>query len=202
LIAKAITAPFSLLGSLFGFGEEEINSVPFYFGDAFITPVQKEPLDKITEILKSRNKLAIKLNPTYDEKNDLYALQTMAFKKQLQEALKKVNKEAYQKEYLNYLEAQYNIHESKLSAFKAQYIKDKLLDERRYKEALENVLIPKQIIEPKTLETLAQQRTLNIQKYLMQQKVNKEQIIIENELKIIQKKDEFTVIVLSLDNIH
>ncbi|PKN14104.1 MAG: hypothetical protein CVU67_07390, partial [Deltaproteobacteria bacterium HGW-Deltaproteobacteria-24] len=125
LIAKAITAPFSLLGSLFGFGEEEINSVPFYFGDAFITPVQKEPLDKITEILKSRNKLAIKLNPTYDEKNDLYALQTMAFKKQLQEALKKVNKEAYQKEYLNYLEAQYNIHESKLSAFKAQYIKDK-----------------------------------------------------------------------------
>ena len=201
LIAKAITAPFSLLGSLFGFGEDEINSVPFYFGDSTITPVQKEPLDKIAEILNSRHKLAIKLNPTYDENNDLYALQTMAFKKQLQEALKKVNKEAYQKEYLNYLETQYNTYESKLSAFKAQYIKDKLLDERRYKEALENVLIPKQIIDPKTLETLAQQRTLNIQKYLMQQKVKKEQIIIENKVKTIQKKSEFTVIDLSLDNI-
>lgn len=201
LITKAITAPFSLLGSLFGFGEEEINSVPFYFGDATITPIQKEPLDKIAEILTSRNKLAIKLHPTYDEKSDMYALQTIAFKNQLQEALKQVNKEAYQKEYLNYLETKYNLYESKLSAFKAQYIKEKVLDERRYKEALEKVLIPKQIIEPKTLETLAQQRTLNIQNYLIQQKIHKEQIIIENEVKKVQKKDEFTVIDLSLDNI-
>src|SRR5574344_653477 len=50
LITKAITAPFSLIGSLFNFSEDEINSVDFN--------------------LKSKKEFAISFSPSFDEKNE------------------------------------------------------------------------------------------------------------------------------------
>ncbi len=201
IIAKAITAPFSLLGSLFGFGEDEINSVPFYFGTSTIAAVQKEPLDKITEILKSRTKLAIEINPTYDDKNDLLALRTAMFKKVIQEALLKVKKEEYQKEYLSYLEKSYEKFGEKTAELKVKHTENKVLNERHYKEEIENFLIEKQDIPQTKLEALAKQRVLNIQDYLVKQGIPNEQITLLSDVLAKRENSSYSVVNIKLGNI-
>mgnify|MGYP003583102163 CR=1 FL=1 len=66
LMTKAVTAPFSLLGSLFNFNESEISSVAFNLSEDKITPIQKETLDKIAQILQAKPDLAISIAPSYD----------------------------------------------------------------------------------------------------------------------------------------
>ncbi len=70
LITKAITAPFSLIGSLFNFNENEINSVSFELKESEITPIQKEVLDKIALILGKKEDIAIKFAPSFNEKEE------------------------------------------------------------------------------------------------------------------------------------
>ncbi len=74
LMTKAVTAPFSLLGSLFNFSEDEIKNVKFNLAEDKITPIQKETLDKIVQILKAKPDLAIKIAPSYDNQKELFAL--------------------------------------------------------------------------------------------------------------------------------
>lgn len=202
IITKAITAPFSLLGSLFGFGEDEINQVPFYFGKATITSVQKEPLDKIASILKSRNKLSITINPSIDEKNDLKALQEFQFKKTTDVALQKVKKEVYDEEYLAFIEKQYTAFDKKLADLKDEHTQDKVFNERTYKEALEEFLIQQQVVDPAQLAVLAKNRALNIQHYLENQKINKQQIVILKEVINKTQNDKFAIVNLHLENIQ
>lgn len=70
LMTKAITAPFSLIGSLFNFSEEEIKNVQFDINESEITPLQEETLDKIAIILDKKEQFAIKFSPSFDEKNE------------------------------------------------------------------------------------------------------------------------------------
>ena len=75
LMTKAVTAPFSLLGAMFNFNEDEIKSVKFDPLEDEVGPIQRETLDKIAQILKSRSEIAIELSPSYDETKDGYAQQ-------------------------------------------------------------------------------------------------------------------------------
>ena len=75
LITKAVTAPFSLLGAMFNFSEDEIKSVKYGLLEDEIGPIQKETLDKISQILKARNEIAIELTASYDITTEGYAQQ-------------------------------------------------------------------------------------------------------------------------------
>ncbi|RBQ29884.1 DUF748 domain-containing protein [Aliarcobacter vitoriensis] len=70
LMTKAVTSPFSLIGSLFNFSEEEIKSVNFELNESEITPIQQETLDKIAIILKEKDEFAIKISATFNEKKE------------------------------------------------------------------------------------------------------------------------------------
>jgi hypothetical protein len=74
LITKAVTAPFSLLGAIFNFNEDEIKSVKFDSLESEITPIQKETLDKIAQILTAKQDIAIKLQASYDKDKETQAL--------------------------------------------------------------------------------------------------------------------------------
>lgn len=54
LIAKAITAPFSLLASALGGGGDELSMVSFSAGSAALTPEAKAALDKVAKALLAR----------------------------------------------------------------------------------------------------------------------------------------------------
>ena len=58
LIGKAITAPFSLLASAFG-GGDEMSNVPFAPGSATLTPEAQQSLDKVAKALADRPALKI-----------------------------------------------------------------------------------------------------------------------------------------------
>ena len=70
LITKAVTAPFSLLGAMFNFSEDEIKSVKFAIKEDEITPIQKETLDKIALILKAKKDIAIKISPSFNKEKE------------------------------------------------------------------------------------------------------------------------------------
>lgn len=75
LITKAVTAPFSLLGAIFNFSEDEISSVKYGLLEDEVGPIQKETLDKISQILKARSEIAIELTASYDMNTEGYAQQ-------------------------------------------------------------------------------------------------------------------------------
>ena len=79
LITKAVTAPFSLLGAMFNFSEDELKSVKFNALEDEITPIQKESLDKIAQILKARSEIGIELVPSYDANTEGYAQQKQSY---------------------------------------------------------------------------------------------------------------------------
>ena len=98
-MTKAVTAPFSLLGAIFNFSPDEIDSVDFNLAHDEITPIQKETLDKIAQILTAKPELAIKISASYDNQKEEYALKE---KKYLEDNPKDINlkKEELEKEVL------------------------------------------------------------------------------------------------------
>lgn len=98
LMTKAVTAPFSLLGSLFNFDENEIKSVNFKLTEDEITPIQEETLDKIAIILNAKPDLAIKVNPSHNNQKELNALKEKKYLSKNPEH-KDLKKEELQKLY-------------------------------------------------------------------------------------------------------
>ncbi|HEU4779315.1 MAG TPA: DUF748 domain-containing protein, partial [Steroidobacteraceae bacterium] len=69
LIGKAATAPFKLLGSLFG-GGEEMNIIEFEAGSAALDPAAQEKLASITRALTERPGLQLEVPTTYSPEAD------------------------------------------------------------------------------------------------------------------------------------
>ena len=59
LIVKAVTAPFKLLASAFGGGEEELSRVEFAPGSAALDPAAQASLDKVAKALVDRPALSL-----------------------------------------------------------------------------------------------------------------------------------------------
>ncbi len=78
-MTKAVTAPFSLLGAMFNFSEDEIKTVKFDPLESEIGPIQKETLDKIAQILKSRSEIAIELTASFEENKESYELKKQKY---------------------------------------------------------------------------------------------------------------------------
>jgi len=75
LIARIVTSPFSLLGSLVGFESEDFGRIEFLAGRSDLTPPQREKVDKLAEALGKRPQLAVQLAGTWDARIDRPVLQ-------------------------------------------------------------------------------------------------------------------------------
>ncbi len=140
LMTKAVTAPFSLLGAMFNFSTDEINTVKFDLLEDEIGPIQKETLDKIAQILKARTEIAIELSGSFEE-----------------------NKESYELK-------------------KQKYLAKKKNDKNLKAEEIE-ALISKETIKISDLDTIAKNRILNINNYLLKEKgINPKQIVLSNKI--------------------
>ena len=76
LILKAVTSPFSFLGSMMGIDGEALKFSEFERGSADILPPEREKLDQIAKMMTKRPKISLAFTPTYDEVLDKRALQT------------------------------------------------------------------------------------------------------------------------------
>ena len=199
LIMKAITAPFSLLGAIFGFAEDEIKSVSFDHAKSKITPTQKETLDKISKILAKRPNLAVKLNPTYVDRKDLEAMKKEKFDEFIKSKIPNDQIRNYDSKYLSVLETKYKKLDKNFDKTKNSFIKDKKLDTVNFTKFLENKLISSEKITKKDVLNLAHTRVKNIKTYLTKEKLIKEkQIKLSNDLKVNEAHNKTSVINLEI----
>lgn len=77
IIAKAVTAPFALLGSLFG-GGEELSNLAFDSGSAAITPSGESKLKSLATALAERPALKLEITGWSDAESDRSGLQHAA----------------------------------------------------------------------------------------------------------------------------
>jgi uncharacterized protein involved in outer membrane biogenesis len=75
VLGKIVTAPFRLLGKLFGGDSDKLGSITFAPGSADISPEQQEKLNSLTKALEKRPALLLTILPTYDAQADKVALQ-------------------------------------------------------------------------------------------------------------------------------
>lgn len=200
LIVKAISAPFTLLASVFGIDEEELKSLDFEYGKSNIIASEKESLDNIAKILTKKPKLAIIIKPVYDPVNDKIAIQDIKFDKFLETKMKKVKKGD---EYKITLEKLYSKEKDlkSLKELKKEFVnkKDKSFDNISYVETLRKTLASKQEVSTKELEALVNSRVSNIVKYLtVDKKIAKEAIKINEITKQTDKKLKWSVFNLDI----
>ncbi len=62
VLVKAATAPFSVLGSLFGFKEEDLKAAEFLPGEAIVGEAAEKRLDALAQVLNDRPGLAVVIN--------------------------------------------------------------------------------------------------------------------------------------------
>ena len=75
LIAKAVTAPFRLLGALVGIDSEDFGQMQFQPGRADVSPPDREDLVKLGEAMAQRPELALEVTGVYEPVGDRAALQ-------------------------------------------------------------------------------------------------------------------------------
>ena len=79
LLKKVATAPFALLGGLFGGGGDEMSHVDFDAGSSALTPDQGESLDKLATALAKRPQLKLDVRGRSDRDADGAALRQAKF---------------------------------------------------------------------------------------------------------------------------
>ncbi len=87
-IGRIVSAPFRLLGRLFGGGGSLDNSIDFAPGSAALAPAQREKLDALTRALTERPLLRLVVSAPYDVQADTLALQRNEVRRQLAARLK------------------------------------------------------------------------------------------------------------------
>jgi hypothetical protein len=153
LMTRAVTAPFSLLGALFNFSPDEIKSVKFNSLDEEVGPIQKETLDKIAQILKSKSEIAIELIPSYKKDAEIYALKKAKY------LAKNEDDRNLKKEEVEALISKENIKISDLEEIaktRVNNINDYLIEDKE--------INPKQIVISNKIESSSSSINLNILK--------------------------------------
>lgn len=198
LIIKAITSPFSLLASVFGFDEEDIKSLEFELGKSEILASEKESLDNIAKILSKKPKLAIKIKPVYDPVKDKIALQNIKFEQFL---IKEMDKIPEGDDYKEALEDLYedidgvkDLDDVEESFIKKDKKGKEEFDNDAYVEYLLKFLVSRQKVTESELIVLAKTRVTNILKYLEEvKKVPKEAIKVEEINKQVLPKAKWAI---------
>ena len=93
LLKKAVTAPFSLLASAFG-GGEELSWLAFEPGGAEITEKEREKLETLSKALKNRPGLKLEVTGCYDPENDKAGLARLSIDRSVRELKRKEMGEA------------------------------------------------------------------------------------------------------------
>jgi hypothetical protein len=74
LLWKAVTSPFSFLGSMMGMDGDTLEYGEFEVGESNILPPEREKLDKIAKMMIKRPKISLAIGGRYDDVLDVKAL--------------------------------------------------------------------------------------------------------------------------------
>lgn len=175
LLAKAATAPFALIGAVFGGGSsgEDMNQVEFAYGRATLDESAQEKMKKISEALADRPSLSLDIAGYVDKDQDLDGLRRYRFEHKLkvQELGDKGKKDGEsasvdavkieQEEYLKYLTMAYKQEPFPKPRNMLGFVKD------LPQEEMENLMFTHIEVTDEDLRALAQQRAAAVHDYLL-----------------------------------
>ncbi len=176
LITKAVTAPFSFLGSMLGIDGAALEYIEFEPGRSAILPPEQEKLDSLAKALIKRPKLTLVLHGSYHEHDDVKALkeakllaQAVALATEEGELFEgDVRQETLERLYETLLgEDALEVLEEKLEK---QYQKNEDAFAKAYDTQMVDDLSNVQSITTEELQALAMQRADAIKNYLVENK--------------------------------
>ena len=194
LILKAVTSPFSFLGSMMGIDGEALEYAEFEPGSSVILPPEREKLDQIAKMMTKRPKISLAFTPTYDELLDKRALQTQKLIDLIvQESGIKNKKDHETVMTANMLEDIYEDvkDDDVLNKLEERLEKEYKGDEfdRAYLTALVELCKDIQVVTKAELENLANTRANALITYLVQDKNMETQRVIENPIVGVNEVD-------------
>ncbi len=83
LIVKAATAPFALLGALFGGGGEQLSYVEFDYGSAKLSDAAMKKIETVTKALSERPALSLDIEGHVSPEEDKEGLRRYLFSKKV-----------------------------------------------------------------------------------------------------------------------
>ncbi len=184
LIIKVVTSPFSIIGSMFG-GGEELAFINFKYGSSDIDPANYKKIDTIADILRDKPSIKLGIRGFYDKINDYEALKIKKFNNMLKaEKLKRIFTSGEKAKTLNEV---YIKPQEKDSLIEALYSKAKfpkpMTDKGREKQISikekRKLLITNININKNDLRFLAMKRSENVKAYLISKdKISKKRIFL------------------------
>jgi len=204
LVTRAVTAPFKFLGSMLGLDTENIEYVEFESGRGKISPMQREKLDILAEIMKKRPKLLLGVTGAYAKRSDKLALQKeKLIAIVLQKSGLKNKKEHQSAMTLKMLEEIYNDTKQNKTLEKLQLeLAKKYKDEEftlAYRKKLISLCTASMKVSKKELSNLGDTRAVNIINYLLTEKQIAPIRLKKSKAKDTNSNDKFIKIELELD---
>ena len=205
LLVKAVTSPFTFLGSMMGINGDELEYLEFEAGEKKISAPQREKLDQIVKMMIKRPKISLIVEGKYDDILDAQALQkekliTLILKKSgikssnenknvmNVDVLEEIYEESKGSDKLDALEE--GIHkEYKENLFKRKYL-SKLIEES----------LKLQSVTKLELEKIATLRAEVIQEYLVKEKsINIQRVNVLKSSAVQEHKDKLIKVNLTIE---
>ena len=197
MILKVITSPFSIIGSLFG-GGEELSFAEFEFGEGRIKESDHGKMDKLAEVLKEKSSVKLEIQGVYNSIRDAEGIREKRFETLLKEERSKkawyslsspktVAEPLTPEEKEKYIEKVYD---------KAEFPKPR--DEKGGKKKLDleekkKLLITHITVDENDLRSLALTRAENAKTYILSTgKVEKERIFLLEPMAVEKEKTDQT----------
>jgi uncharacterized protein involved in outer membrane biogenesis len=197
LIVKAVTAPFALLGALFGGGGEELGWIEFDYGYALIGAANADKLGKLVKALQDRPALNVEIAGRVDPEQDKEGLRHAALEHKVAtqkfRALARggtpvasvAEVKVEPAEYLQYLERAYD-------AEKFPKPRNLIgLAKSLPKEEMEKLILSNVTIADSDLRQLAEQRAKAVQQALLKAGISNERVfLLDSRISAPEAKDK------------
>lgn len=204
VITKIVTAPFRVLGKLFGGDGEDFDGIHFEAGQSEISPPELEKLSKVSVALEKRPGLSLAIVPSYSTDVDTKAIQIERYRIQVMKEMG-VELEAGQKpgpidltneEVQDAVDALYNDLTNK-GLFKRLASKFEEPEEGHYEKA-QAKLIESIEVSKADLDTLAQARGEAVKTTLISNSISQERLSIDSIVEV-KANEKVVNIELKLD---
>ncbi len=205
LIVKVVTSPFSIIGSMFG-GGEELSFVNFKYGSTAIDSANYKKIDTLAEILRDKPSVKLEIQGFYDKVKDYEALRMKKFYDMLKaEKLKKMLASGSNTKNLKNVDLSQQDVKQLINAVYAKAKFPKPMDDKgkekkiNFKEK-KKLLITNIHINKDDLRFLAMKRSEDIKAYLVSKgKINQKRIfLLEPKANPDSKKENTSQVEFSL----
>lgn len=189
VLSKIVTAPFRVLGKLFGSGAEKLEAISFEPGSVALAPPEQEKLNAVSQALSKRLGLALGIIPSYDSALDSRALQEMSLRRKVAQAMGIKLEDGQQAGPIDLSNPKTQkvideLHDTltKKSLLKKLASKFEKPKEGHYQEALEKLTVSIEVTEL-DLQGLATARGKTIQKALLDAGITAARVHIDSPVK-------------------